>query len=198
MLSEANSASRILDAALQLFSKKGYEATSTREICELAGITKPTLYYFFESKEGVYRALVRAAFQEYEGIVEAGLTAPGSLRDKLKRFAELMFERSRAKPELVRFVFSVVYSVNSPFAQLVQTSHETMVARIHGAVCKAGASREISAGDVNVRMAVLIGSLVEAISNYLIAGKPRLTRELAHSIMDTVFDGWGRPPKGSK
>ncbi|HET8668722.1 MAG TPA: TetR/AcrR family transcriptional regulator [Terriglobales bacterium] len=198
MHNEGNSSARILDAALKLFSQRGYEGTSTREICELAGITKPTLYYFFESKEGVYRALVRTAFEEYEEIVESGLSTPGGLREKLKKVAELEFERTRAKPELVRFVFSLVYSVNSPFVQVVQTFHETMVARLHEAVSHATRAGEFSPGDVNVRMTVLIGALVEAISNYLITGKPRLTRELAHSIIDTVLDGWGRRNKGSK
>lgn len=42
-----------MDAALELFSEKGYEAASVREICERAGISRPTLYYFFKSKEGV-------------------------------------------------------------------------------------------------------------------------------------------------
>ena len=41
---------RILKKALELFSEKGYDATSVREICEAAGITKPTLYYFYGSK----------------------------------------------------------------------------------------------------------------------------------------------------
>lgn len=191
MNNEPNSSSRILDAALHLFSQKGYEATSTREICELAGITKPTLYYFFDSKEGVYRSLVESAFKDYELTVEAGLSTPGSLREKLKRVAELMFERTHAKPELVRFVFSVVYSVNSPFMQRVQVAHEEMVARMQQAVAEAAAGGQISSGDVSVRMTVLIGALVEAVSNCLMTGRPHLTRDLAHSIIDTVFDGWG-------
>ncbi len=196
MHKQGNSSARILDAALTLFSKKGYEATSTREICELAGITKPTLYYFFDSKEGIYRALVQTAFEDYESVIEEGLATAGSLRRKLKRIAELMFERACAKPELVRLLFSIVYSVNSPFVQLVQSSHEGMVVRLYQVVSEAAEREQLSPGDVEVRMTVLIGALVEAISNYLICGKPALTRELAHSIIDVVFDGWG--PRGEE
>ena len=61
---EVNSSTRILKKALELFSSKGYEATAVREICEASGLTKPTLYHFFGSKEGVYRALVEGALQE--------------------------------------------------------------------------------------------------------------------------------------
>ncbi len=190
MHSDTNSSARILDAALKLFSEKGYEGTSTREICERAGITKPTLYYFFESKEGVYRALVHTAFEEYRAVLQAGLTVPGSLHEKLKRVAELMFEGACARPQLVRFLFSIVYSVDSPLAQQVQTSNESMVARLFEAVSAATEAGEITPGDASVRMTVLMGSLVEAVSKYLICGNPQLTRHLAHSIIDTIFDGW--------
>lgn len=52
---QATSAERILSTALDLFAIKGYDATAVREICEAAGITKPTLYHFFGSKDGVSR-----------------------------------------------------------------------------------------------------------------------------------------------
>ena len=60
---QATSAERILSTALDLFAIKGYDATSVREICEAAGITKPTLYHFFGSKDGVLQALVQTGFR---------------------------------------------------------------------------------------------------------------------------------------
>lgn len=191
-----NSSKRILDAALQLFSKKGYEGTSTREICELAGITKPTLYYFFQSKEGIYRALVQEAFQEYTSLIDAGLSAGTSLREQLKKIAELMFVAACARPEMVKLLFSTVYSVNSPLVEQVQSSHESMVERVRNAVSIAVREGEISHGDMDVRMTVLNGALVEAISNYLICGNPKLTHKLAYSIIDSVIDGWSPSKKG--
>ena len=43
--------------ALELFSAKGYEGVSVNELTEAAGITKPTLYYYFGSKEGLFEAI---------------------------------------------------------------------------------------------------------------------------------------------
>jgi len=57
-----SSSQRILTTALDLFAVRGYDATSVREICEAAAITKPTLYHFFGSKDGVLRALVITGF----------------------------------------------------------------------------------------------------------------------------------------
>ena len=53
-----NSKKSILRAALELFSVKGYDAVGVQEICDAAGITKPTLYYFFKSKQGLVEAIV--------------------------------------------------------------------------------------------------------------------------------------------
>ena len=56
-LSKENSRSRILESALQIFSAKGFEGASVSDIVNQAGVTKPTLYYFFTNKEGLYKAV---------------------------------------------------------------------------------------------------------------------------------------------
>ena len=52
-----NSKDDILNTAIRLFSQKGYEGVGVQEICDNAGITKPTLYYFFKSKQGLLQAI---------------------------------------------------------------------------------------------------------------------------------------------
>jgi len=52
-----NSKNEILNTAIRLFSQKGYEGVGVQEICENANITKPTLYYFFKSKQGLLQAI---------------------------------------------------------------------------------------------------------------------------------------------
>jgi TetR/AcrR family transcriptional regulator len=55
---EQETGARILDAALQLFARKGYEYVSVQEIAEAVGVTKPTLYYYFKSKQGLLEAIL--------------------------------------------------------------------------------------------------------------------------------------------
>jgi AcrR family transcriptional regulator len=47
----------ILEVAAELFTSRGYDATSLREIAERLGITKAALYYHFRSKHEIMRAL---------------------------------------------------------------------------------------------------------------------------------------------
>ena len=55
---------RILDAAIPLFARLGYGSASVRELAEAAGVTKPTLYYHFGSKEDLFHELVRYHLDE--------------------------------------------------------------------------------------------------------------------------------------
>ncbi len=47
---------RIVEVALRLFGERGFEGASTREIAAAAGVNAPALQYYFDNKEGVYRA----------------------------------------------------------------------------------------------------------------------------------------------
>ena len=49
----------MLDAAIRVFSERGYHSASMDEIAEKAGISKPMLYAYFGSKEGLYLAAIR-------------------------------------------------------------------------------------------------------------------------------------------
>ncbi|VAW69271.1 Transcriptional regulator, AcrR family [hydrothermal vent metagenome] len=49
----------ILDAALQLFTEKGFSATRMVDVAKAAGISKGTLYLYFENKEEIFRQVVQ-------------------------------------------------------------------------------------------------------------------------------------------
>lgn len=50
---------RLLDCALELFSQRGYDGVGVREVVEAAGVTKPTLYHYFDSKRGLLDDLLQ-------------------------------------------------------------------------------------------------------------------------------------------
>ncbi|MGO9906835.1 MAG: TetR/AcrR family transcriptional regulator [Solirubrobacteraceae bacterium] len=54
----------ILDVAGRVFAREGYHSASMDEISELAGVSKPMLYAYFDSKEGLYLAYIERAGAE--------------------------------------------------------------------------------------------------------------------------------------
>lgn len=65
--------SRALEAAVGLFSRKGYAATSTREVAQLLGIQKATLYYHVESKEDLLFLICRSSLTQFRKDVESAI-----------------------------------------------------------------------------------------------------------------------------
>jgi len=59
----------IIDKALELFSEKGYEGVPVSELTEAAGITKPTLYYYFDSKEGLFEAVCKLFYTQLNSLI---------------------------------------------------------------------------------------------------------------------------------
>ena len=51
--------SEILDAALELFCQKGYAATTLEQVAKAAGVSKGTLYLYYDNKEELFRSMVR-------------------------------------------------------------------------------------------------------------------------------------------
>jgi TetR/AcrR family transcriptional regulator len=190
---QTNSADRILTTALDLFATKGYDATAVREICEAAGITKPTLYHFFGSKDGVFQALVQTGFQQYRAIVDKAMSSPGSFTERVKVLARSVFESASTKPLFWRFIHTVIWA--PPGTAMPQTEsctqfYDGVVAVLAAAEEEAIARGEIARGSTKARMLILMGAIGEAATGYVIAGKPELTPELADEIVETIVNGW--------
>lgn len=188
---EVRSSDRILQSALALFSSRGYDATSVREICEAAGITKPTLYHFYGSKEGVYRSLVDGVLEDFRGHLTAQLAEGGPVVARLQRVARSYFDAARGRRELMRFIFSIIHNppASAPVTDFIRY-YDEIVQLIAKGVDEGVAAGELAPGPTDVRMLLLMGALGEALCGWLIAGRPELTPDLADAIVDTLVRGW--------
>jgi TetR/AcrR family transcriptional regulator len=185
------SSDRILYEALQLFSRKGYDATSVREICEAATITKPTLYHFYGSKEGLYRALVDGTLDQFRATLVAVLAEPGTAPQKLCRVARLYFEVARESRELMQFLFSLVHNPPSSAPPTdIPRFYEEIVGLVAAELEQGVARGELRPGPTELRMLVFMGTLGEAVVGYLVAGRPEPTPELADRLVDTILQDW--------
>ncbi|MDR3636161.1 MAG: TetR/AcrR family transcriptional regulator [Isosphaeraceae bacterium] len=119
-------ARHIARVAARLFATRGYDATSVRTIVEAAGVTKPTLYYYFGSKEGLAQALLTVPMRGLGATLKAIVDTPGDPVDALVRVFEAKFDFCREDPDRARFVFSLLFGPqNSGLAgELAQVKEE--------------------------------------------------------------------------
>jgi AcrR family transcriptional regulator len=102
---------RLLHEAADLFSRKGYAATSVGEIVAAAGVTKPVLYYHFESKEGLYLTLMEESLGAFRPVVEAALHNDGrTAADRIGRLCEALVECALDNLSIVRLTRGLHYA----------------------------------------------------------------------------------------
>ena len=188
---------RILSSALDLFALNGYDATAVREICEAAGITRPTLYHFFGSKEGLLRSLIAGGLERFTTLVESALATPGSFRDRMKIVARSAFESASKEPRLWRFMRRIVWT--SPGTaesqrEISNAFYRGIADRMAAAADEAVKHGEIAPGETKTRILILMGAISEIGTAHVVAGKPKLSNELADELIDTIFDGWSTWP----
>jgi TetR/AcrR family transcriptional regulator len=89
---------RILAAAVNLFSERGFSAVSMREMARAVGISVAALYNHFDSKESLYQAAVSAAFAHKGAGLLAALEAEDAPLVRLGRFVRMVAESVRQDP----------------------------------------------------------------------------------------------------
>jgi len=83
---------KILQCALDLFYARGYDAVSVQEIVEKAGITKPTLYYYFGSKLGLLETLLNTRYELIKDKIRSAAGYDGNVPNTLCRLAEVYID----------------------------------------------------------------------------------------------------------
>jgi TetR/AcrR family transcriptional regulator len=112
---------QILAAALALFARKGYAATSVREIVDAAGITAPSLYYYFGNKEGLYLELMQTHCTMIDEALALHLHTSASAKKRLKDLVGEIFSHVIKDRDFFRLMFSIYYgpSQGAPYCDFI-------------------------------------------------------------------------------
>jgi len=183
-----------MDAAILLFTNRGYAATSVREIVEMAGVTKPALYYHFESKEGIYLAIL----QDLERIADESIAATrigeGTAREKLQSFLLgifKVFETRKAEVRMMNAVFWGPAQGAPPFDfEVFHEKLKTVIAEIVAEGIAAGDLRPADRVDVTL---ALMGVLSFNMDLTLAHPELGLGQDGLRRTLDLVFEGLAAP-----
>lgn len=105
IIAKKDTKEKIIRAALDEFSEKGYEHASTNCIVNRAGVGKGMLFYYFKNKEELYRYLVNESISQIEDLYYKGSIFKS--KDFLERCMELSrmkMDRYMTDPQLFNFM----------------------------------------------------------------------------------------------
>jgi AcrR family transcriptional regulator len=97
--------SRILEAATELFSRRGYNKSSVDDICTQAGISKGAFYHHFESKQALFLALLDSWLQTIDSAIQASRerTAPETFMHMTEAFPHFFQTAGENLPMFLEF-----------------------------------------------------------------------------------------------
>jgi AcrR family transcriptional regulator len=172
----------VLDAALKLFLKSGYDGTSMQAVADEAGVTKPVVYACFNSKDELFRALLAREEERIVGEIQ-GAFANADLSDPETTLIEGFTGFLRAvgeSPEVYRLIFLGEGGGNAAVAHRIQRGREEQVRRLSALArrwLEADGNGKRSEAEIE-RMARVLGNTIAGIA------------EAGARLLLTEEDGW--------
>ncbi|MBZ4659980.1 MAG: Transcriptional regulator, TetR family [Desulfacinum sp.] len=95
---------KILEAAIRLFSQKGFQGTTVRDLARQAGVSEAMLYQHFPSKEALYHAILERKVEEMRSAWDLDWGTLGDVPTVLRRVVRSFLQRHASDPAFVRIV----------------------------------------------------------------------------------------------
>lgn len=181
---------RLLAAAAKLFNRLGYASTSVREIVQAAGVTKPVLYHYFGSKEGIYREIVGHTLRHFEDSLQAFRQRGGSARVRIRHLCNEAFSLFLAHKDEVRLMYSVYYGPPQgapPFD--FDAFYRSYVNALREAAQQGMRAGEFRRGNAEAVACALVGGVSVALESHLSETAGNIDRRGLNEILDVILSG---------
>lgn len=99
---------RILETAKVLFAENGYKKTHMSDIAVAVGINRPTLHYYYRTKDTLFEAVFSQLIQSFIPKIELISTGASPIEDKIDRIADEYISIYIANPYLPQFIISEI------------------------------------------------------------------------------------------
>lgn len=97
---------RIIQVAKELFIKNGYEKTSMSQIAERLEMNRPTLYYYFRTKEKMFQAVAGSIFQLVIPNAKSILGGDLPFFEKIEKVITCYMEALKKNPDFIYFIYT--------------------------------------------------------------------------------------------
>ncbi|ANP48763.1 AcrR family transcriptional regulator [Streptomyces griseochromogenes] len=185
---------QMLDAAVQIFGRRGYMAASMDEIAELAGVSKPLVYLYLNSKEDLFTACIRREATALTDAVRAGVRGELPADRQLWEGLQAFFAHTAEHPHAWSVLHLQARTHGEPFAAEVAAMREEIVAFVTRLV--AAAAREahrdpdLPEREVAGLAEALVGA-AESLAAWANATPHVTARQAAATMMNFAWSGLG-------
>lgn len=188
----ASTKGKIIKAAIELFPEKGYDNTSMKKIAELAGVTKPAVYYYFENKEEMFKEIIKIGQEHGLARVRDILESDSSFKEKLIALVLARFTIHEKSPEVEKFISWANTNGLQYVIKICKSKEDNSVDRLRELLIDF-LKKEIDGGtlksNVNAEqlLALLAGGINYHTKEYYMMGKDKIGRNEAKDMIDVLL-----------
>lgn len=174
----------IQNSALELFYTKGYDSVGVQEIADNAGITKPTLYYYFGSKIGLLNEVIERNCSELISVIKEASVYQGDLPITLYKAAAVYLEYAVKHRKFYFFMIALSYYAKENEAHKAIIPYQNELYRIILSIFES-AAKEL--GNMNGRQQKFTMGFMGIINSYILfLSETSITDEITISN-DQIF-----------
>lgn len=157
--------SEIIEAAIVIFSERGFGATKLEDVARRAGVSKGTLFVYFQSKEELFRSVAQTVLSTHlEKLRHVSTDLDQSLEKLVPTVLALL---ARLGDTGVPAIVRLLVAESRTFPDLARVWHDEVVSKVLGlltaAIRRAQARSEIRPGDPQLYALSIIGPMAAAV-----------------------------------
>jgi AcrR family transcriptional regulator len=134
LATETNPRDKIVEAAEELFARRGYAGVGLSEIAESVGLGKSTLFHHFRSKAQLYAAVVERILSQIELSLVRSLAVGGSPVERLDRWLDTIIDILGERPAHARLLLRSLFEDDELTGELAeeQAANDTLTRIVEG------------------------------------------------------------------
>jgi AcrR family transcriptional regulator len=183
--------SRILDAALKVFSRKGYHDSSVDEIADASDTSKGGVYFHFPGKQAIFLALMDRAARRLLDRVEEAIVRESDPVAKAEAGLHVVLRIFGGHRALARLFLIEAFGGGREFHARLMEIHELFIGVIKLHLDDAVVSGAITPVDTELAGRVWFGALNEIITHWLLTDHPRPLEESYTLLRPLIFRSVG-------
>lgn len=188
---EPDNRSRLLEAGVQLLSEKTFSEISMDQVAERSGVSKPMIYYYFDNKEGYYRAVAEHLLKMARSMMVKIYDPLRSLRDNLINYVRFRLRFVEENPGITNAFMSIITDPNIGLLinEMQQEFDIMRMEFIDPMFDRAVENGEIKPGINRMIVMMMLNSLLVSLTvkmTHDLCGREEVDPE---EVVDIIFDG---------
>lgn len=181
----------IYEAAIKIFSEKGYSKATVEEIAAAAGVAKGTLYYNFKNKEEIFKYIIEEGMKRIQLKVEENLGRVEDPIEKLRTISRIQLKLVKDNNAFFKVVMSQLWGHEFNQVQFRETA-AGYIKYIETFIKEAMEEGCITKGESLFMAYTFFGNLCSAIMYELIHCEETDIEEVQEKLMSYIFEGIGK------